>query len=313
MRRVEIEFLVSDDTVNCYGYRLLSSGFMPEAFKPRIGYLMHDRSGGVAVRWEDLKVEGSEIYATPVINDLRFPNLLREIEEGFYIGASVGHIVALEWSDAPEMKLAGQTGPTVTKWYCREISIVDVPGNYNALAKLYDEGGNVLMDLSDDSNKNPFSFNNDMSEMKNLTAADYAALNLTAEATAEQVSASLQSLAEKAKRADEAEKKCAELMAERNQERVEAIVTQALADGKMFPAMAEHLKKHYADHPDALAELVATMPKQVNVKDLVVEQLPTELAGKSYQELFVSGELERVKKEYPNYYKKLEEEQENNG
>lgn len=307
MQRVDIEFLVSDDTVNCYGYRLLSSGFMPEAFKPRIGYLMHDRATGVAVKWEDLKIEGSEIYATPVINDVRFPNLLKEIQEGFYLGASVGHIVALEYSDDPSMKLAGQTGPTVTKWYCREISIVDVPGNYNALAKLYDEEGNVLMDLSDKAN-NLFISDN-MSETKFLNTADYAVLNLSADATAEQVSAALQSLADRAKRTEEAEKKYADLVAKHNQEKVEAIVTRALADGKMYPAMAEHLKKHYAEQPEALAELVATMPKQVNVKDLVGEQLPAELVGKSYNDLFLSGDLERVKKEYPNYYKKLEEEQ----
>lgn len=307
MQIVDIEFLVSDDTVNCYGYRLLSSGFMPEAFKPRIGYLMHDRCAGVAVKWEDLKIEGSEIYATPVINDVRFPNLLKEIQEGFYLGASVGHIVALEYSDDPSMKLAGQTGPTVTKWYCREISIVDVPGNYNALAKLYDEEGNVLMDLSDRADNLIISDN--MSETKFLNTADYAVLNLSADATAEQVSAALQSLANRANRADEAEKKYADLVAKHNQEKVEAIVAQALADGKMYPAMAEHLKKHYAEQPDALAELVATMPKQVNVKDLVGEQLPAELVGKSYNDLFISGDLERVKKEYPNYFKKLEEEQ----
>lgn len=307
MQRVDIEFLVSDDTVNCYGYRLLSSGFMPEAFKPRIGYLMHDRCAGVAVKWEDLKVEGSEIYATPVINDTRFPNLLKEIQEGFYLGASVGHIVALKYSDDPSMKLAGQIGPTVTKWYCREISIVDVPGNYNALAKLYDEEDNVLMDLSDRAD-NPIISDN-MSETKFLNTADYAVLNLSADATAEQVSAALLSLANRANRADEAEKKYADLVAKHNQEKVEAIVAQALADGKMYPAMAEHLKKHYAEQPEALAELVATMPKQVNVKDLVGEQLPAELVGKSYNDLFISGDLERVKKEYPNYYKKLEEEQ----
>lgn len=307
MQRVDIEFLVSDDTVNCYGYRLLSSGFMPEAFNPRIGYLMHDRCAGVAVKWEDLKVEGSEIYATPVINDTRFPNLLKEIKEGFYLGASVGHIVALEYSDDPSMKLAGQTGPTVTKWYCREISIVDVPGNYNALAKLYDEEGNVLMDLSDRAD-NPIISDN-MSETKFLNTADYAVLNLSADATAEQVSAALQSLANRAKRAEDAEKKYADLVAKHNQEKVEAIVAEALKDGKMYPAMAEHLKKHYAEQPDALAELVATMPKQVNVKDLVGEQLPAELVGKSYNDLFISGDLERVKKEYPNYFKKLEEEQ----
>ena len=313
MKKLSTEFCVSDDSVNCYGYRLLSSGFLPERYDPKIGFLMHDREEGVAVKWEDLRVEGDKIYATPVVNDVSFPKLLQEIEEGFYVGASVGHIVALEWSDEPEMKLAGQTGPTVTKWYCREISIVDIPGNYHALAKLYDEHKNVLLDLSDRSGDNLFKDKN-MSELKSLSAADYAVLNLSADASAEQVSAALQSLSERAKRADDAEKKYNDLVSQHAQERVEAIVAEALKEGKMYPAMAEHLKKHYAGNPDALAELVATMPKQVQVKDLTDdEQVPAELAKKSYRDLFVSGELEEVKTKYPNYYKKLEEEQVKNG
>lgn len=313
MKKLSTEFCVSDDSVNCYGYRLLSSGFLPERYDPKIGFLMHDREEGVAVKWEDLRVEGDKIYATPVVNDVSFPKLLQEIEEGFYVGASVGHIVALEWSDEPEMKLAGQTGPTVTKWYCREISIVDIPGNYHALAKLYDEHKNVLLDLSDRSGDNLFKDKN-MSELKSLSAADYAVLNLSADASAEQVSAALQSLSERAKRADDAEKKYNDLVSQHAQERVEAIVAEALKEGKMYPAMAEHLKKHYAGNPDALAELVATMPKQVTVKDLTGdEQVPADLAKKSYRDLFVSGELEEVKTKYPNYYKKLEEEQVKNG
>ena len=313
MKKLSTQFCVSDDSVNCYGYRLLSSGFLPERYEPKIGFLMHDREEGVAVKWEDLRVEGDKIYATPVVNDVSFPKLLQEIEEGFYVGASVGHIVALEWSDEPEMKLAGQTGPTVTKWYCREISIVDIPGNYHALARLYDENRNVLMDLSDRRDDNLFIKRN-MSELKPLSTADYAVLNLSADASAEQVSAALQSLSERAKRADEAEKKYNDLVSQHAQERVDAIVAEALRDGKMYPAMAEHLKKHYAGNPKALAELVATMPKQVQVKDLTGdEQVPTELAKKSYRDLFVSGELEEVKTKYPNYYKKLEEEQVKNG
>ena len=313
MKKLSTQFCVSDDSVNCYGYRLLSSGFLPDRYEPKIGFLMHDREEGVAVKWEDLRVEGDKIYATPVVNDVSFPKLLQEIEEGFYVGASVGHIVALEWSDEPEMKLAGQTGPTVTKWYCREISIVDIPGNYHALAKLYDEHKNVLLDLSDRSGDNLFKDKN-MSELKSLSAADYAVLNLSADASAEQVSAALQSLSERAKRADDAEKKYNDLVSQHAQERVEAIVAEALKEGKMYPAMADHLKKHYAGNPDALAELVATMPKQVQVEELIGdEQVPAELAKKSYRDLFVSGELEEVKTKYPNYYKKLEEEQVKNG
>ena len=310
MQRLDVEFLVSDDSVNCYGYRLLSSGFLPEEYKPRIGYLMHERDEGVAVRWEDLKVEGGEIYATPVINDTRFPNLLQEISEGFYVGASVGHIVALEWSEEPELKLPGQTGPTVTKWFCREISIVDVPGNYHALAKLYDEEGNVLMDLGAQV-QDLFNKDRYMNE-RVLSAAELGLLNLGADATQEQVVAALRNLASRAAERDDFEKKYNDLVATGKQERVEAIVAQALKDGKMYPKMAEHLKTHYAGNPESLQELVDTMPKQVSVEDVVGDEIPTELKGKSYRDLFVSGELDDVKRKYPTYYKKLEEEQEKN-
>lgn len=312
MKRLDVEFLVSDESVNCYGYRLLSSGFEAEEYQPRIGYLMHEREKGVAVRWEELKVEGTEIYAVPVVNDVRFPRLIDEISEGFYVGASVGHIVALEWSDAAELKLPGQTGPTVTRWYCREISIVDIPGNHHALARLYDAEDNVLMDLSAgcvEMDDNPLKKSENMKEMT-IGAAELSVLNLAADATPAQVCEALRELADRAGRCDAAEARCRELESDRKRERVEAIVAEGLAAGKLYAAMADHLRKHYADAPDALAELVATMPVQTKVEELTSDEaVPAELAGKSYDELFVSGELAAVKKNYPKYYARLEKEQ----
>ena len=151
MIKVDKEFLLTDETVNCYGYRLLTSGLQLARFEPPIGFFMHNREQGVAVKWEDLVVRDGALYGKPVVDEIRFPDLPQQIMDGFYAAASVGHIVALEWSDEPNMKLEGQTGPTVTKWFPRECSIVDIPGNYNAVAqnKLFDEGGNVLLDLSD--------------------------------------------------------------------------------------------------------------------------------------------------------------------
>ena len=148
-KKINKEFCLSDDSVNVYGYRLLTSGLLLERFKPAIGFLMHDRESGIAVRWEDIRTEGGKVFAKPVVNTTKFPNLYQEIEDGFYAAASVGHIVAVELTDDPKYKLEGQTGPTVTKWFPRECSIVDIPGNYNAIAKLYDDKDNVLRDLSD--------------------------------------------------------------------------------------------------------------------------------------------------------------------
>jgi len=150
--KVNKEFCVSDSSVNCYGYRLLTSGFQQDKFNPAIGFLMHDRKAGVIIKWENIRIENDKIFATPVLNaeHPRAQSLAEEINNGFYAAASVGHIVPIETSDDITLKLTGQTEITVTKWYCKEISIVDIPGNSNALAKLYDENGNILRDLKSD-------------------------------------------------------------------------------------------------------------------------------------------------------------------
>ena len=41
MIKVGKEFLLTDDSVNCYGYRLLTSGLILEKFNPPIGFFMH--------------------------------------------------------------------------------------------------------------------------------------------------------------------------------------------------------------------------------------------------------------------------------
>lgn len=148
MQRINREFCLTDNSVNCYGYRLLTEGLELDKYKPPIGFLMHEREKGVAVTWTDFRVEGNSLFATPIVNDTVFPDLAKQIEEGFICAASVGHIVALEVSEDPADMLPGQTGPTVKRWFPREISIVDIPGNYNALARLYDINDNVLHDLS---------------------------------------------------------------------------------------------------------------------------------------------------------------------
>jgi hypothetical protein len=60
-KKIDRDFCLSDSTVNCYGFRLLTSGCQLERFNPPIGYLMHERQKGVACRWEDLRIEGDMV------------------------------------------------------------------------------------------------------------------------------------------------------------------------------------------------------------------------------------------------------------
>jgi hypothetical protein len=97
-------------------------------------------------------VNGDVITGKPVINLMngRGEQTWSEVENGFLNAASVGHIVVLEYSMERELMLPGQTGPTITKWYNKECSLVDIPGNCNALTKLYDAQENELnlMDMN---------------------------------------------------------------------------------------------------------------------------------------------------------------------
>lgn len=309
MKKIDKEFCISDDSVNVYGYRLLTSGLDLSRFNPPIGFLMHERERGVAVRWEDFRTEVGKVYAKPVVNDELFPTLASQIEEGFYNAASVGHIVALEMDDSEGMKLEGQTGPTVTKWFCRECSIVDIPGNYNAIARLYDESDNVLHDLSANL------INTDTMKQDNPTTGVMVAVaalglpDLKEGATAEDAVLAVQELM---KKNSESEKLIADLTAQvaaQKDASINAILDNAVKARKMTPAMAAQLKSDYAGRTAELQELIGKMP----VQGLLTEQLkpgdvPEKWLGKTWHDLYVSGELEQVKREFPDYYERLREE-----
>lgn len=155
-KKINKEFCITDNSVNVYKYRCLTEGLqLNEVLKNPIGYFNHGtdefpRDAGVLVKWEDFRVDSDKVYAKPLINLLhpRGERTVSEIESGFLNAASVGKIVVLEVSDDKKIMLPGQEKATVVKWYPREISIVDIPGNYNAFANLYDKNLNGF-NLSD--------------------------------------------------------------------------------------------------------------------------------------------------------------------
>lgn len=301
LTKIDKEFCLTDNSVNVYQYRCLTEGFQLDRFKPSIGFLMHKRENGVAVKWTDFRVDGDKLYAKPSINTTLYPDLAQQILDGFYGAASCGKIVALEWSDDQQLKLEGQTGITVTKWFPREISIVDIPGNYSALANLYDEKDNLLMDLSDNiNNQNKTT----MPEVK-LTAGQIKLLDLSDNATAEQVSLKLDDLVDKAKRTETAEKALADLKAETTSKEVEQILEKGMTDKKLTKDLADKLRATYQENPVALKDLVDAMPAQHIASFDEGKQVPEKYQGKSFNDLYLSGELSDVKKNYPDFYKTL--------
>jgi hypothetical protein len=96
-------------------------------------------------RWENIRVEGTQILADAVFDmkDPRAAQVAGKVQDDFMRMASIGAWAPEETSDDDILRLPGQRGTTVTKWKVREASIVSIGANHNAVA-LYDKEGNRI-------------------------------------------------------------------------------------------------------------------------------------------------------------------------
>lgn len=176
-----LTFVVSDESVNSYGYRVLTDGINTEQFERNpIMLYMHNRnewSGnttGVIGRWENLRKEDGKLLADAVFdeNDDFAVSVKSKVEQGFLKMASIGAGI-IETSEDEKYLVKGQTRPTVTKSELVEISIVDIGSNSNAL-KLYDKS-NTAVQLSEalpEINKQePYKNQDNMPNLKTIALA----------------------------------------------------------------------------------------------------------------------------------------------
>lgn len=319
-KKIDKEFCITDNSLNVYKYRCLTEGLLlDEVKKNPIGFLMHNRDKGVVVRWENFRIEGDKVFATPVVN-LSHPegqSIADQIENGFLNAASVGKIVCLAATNDPKLKLKGQTGPTVTKWFPREISLVDIPGNYNALANLYDEDDNELS-LSDLTE----NLNNEMSKNALNVAIILTALNLSDHAQEEEIVGAIKDLMDTAAKVPGLEKDLKEqkeavetkenelkaLKEEGQKKEVADLIAKGKADKKLTEEMAVKLSEKYATDPEGLKDLIDTMPAQVSVVENIQEQDLGDLAGKDWDTLYREGKLPTLQAKFPDLYEKMRDE-----
>ncbi len=282
-KKIDKEFILSDSSVNEYGFRLLTDGYQLDAFqKNPIGYYMHRREDGVVLKWDNLRIEDDKILGTPVINlsNDRGIQTCDEAENGFLNAASVGHIVVLEYSTDPELMLPGQTGPTITKWYNKECSLVDIPGNCNALTKLYDMNENEL-NLADFA-KAKYKIKN----VKTLIMeSDFLSLlNLSDDSEEETVFTRVKELvADNKKLQNEKytlEQQIDELNSNHTKFEVMALLDEALENKKITKELRTRLAADYATNPIGLKSLLDAMPAYRSI----VESLKTTGRDKAEQQ-----------------------------
>jgi hypothetical protein len=317
-KKIDKEFLITDSSLNCYGFRLLSSGFLVDEFKKNpIGFYLHadadltdcDRGQGVLVRWEDFKNEGDSWFAKPVINldHPRGERTAEEIENGFLNGASVGKIVALEFSEDVSQMLAGQTGPTITKWYCKECSLVDIPGNPNAVTQLtlVDSNGNAI-NLAD--------FKTQKKDMKQifLTPEQLKLMNLADNADSAAFATAFTDLVAKAARVDTIQTELTQALADKttavndlaalktsvNESKVKDLLDKAQGEKRITEAQRKVMATQFAGKPDELKSLLDATPVIASITEQLSKEqgkLDEKFKSLSYQQLDKAGLLPELK------------------
>ena len=121
-------FIVSDESVNIYGTIIKTQGIETKDFlRNPVMYFNHNRDKGVIGRWENLRRDGNTLLADAVF-DTRSElgaKVARQVQDGFLRSASVG-FEALETETVDDVTI-------ITHSKLREISIVDMPANTNAV------------------------------------------------------------------------------------------------------------------------------------------------------------------------------------
>lgn len=128
-------FILSDESVNRYGFRVLTSGIKLDSFRKNpVMFYNHDRSQLPIGKWINIKVKDGKLMADPEFDtaDELAMKVKDKVEKGIINSTSIGFDV-LSMSDDPSLMLQGQRRSTVTESDVFEASIVDIPGNSNAV------------------------------------------------------------------------------------------------------------------------------------------------------------------------------------
>ena len=133
-------FLVSDESDNSHGFKVLTEGIDITQFeKNPIMLYMHERPTIIGM-WKNLRKEDGKLYADAVFDteSEKGGEVARQVEKGFLRGASIGITYQKEYLK----------NGVLEKCRLFEISIVDIGSNPNAL-KLYDDTETVELYFKD--------------------------------------------------------------------------------------------------------------------------------------------------------------------
>lgn len=202
MKKSTKTFIVTDENFNVYGFKVRSSGIkMDRFFSNPVCTLNHNYEKIIGL-WPDMQMEGTKWLGIPSFdeNDPEALKIADKIEQGIIKTASIGILpirVEGEWVEESELL---------------EIAIAPVPGNKNAMVKLYSSEGIALSDsdakklllsvTQTQLNINPENLKESMTEKQRMAFIALCmqaglTMNLNATSSDEEVIATMQKVGEK--------------------------------------------------------------------------------------------------------------------
>lgn len=157
-----LTFIFSDESVNSYGTRVLTDGIRLDNFlKNPIMLWNHTRAWSDKEdqvlpigRWENLRVENGKLMGDAIFDekDAFAQKIKSKVEQKIINMCSVSLNVVTSSDDAAVI-VQGQRRPTIIESELREVSVVDIGSNKNAV-RLYDACDGKEINLSDNSGDN---------------------------------------------------------------------------------------------------------------------------------------------------------------
>jgi len=242
-------FLLSDDTVNSYGFRLNMEKLDLSRFKENPVCLYNHNA--LVGRWDKIELKANELYATPEFMDdpteTEAARVKNRVDKGFVKGASLGiNILSVTYSD---------NEPPLVEAEVLECSVVDVPSNRNALRVLNADGSEMTGPQLQEklSGFKPSNNTNTEDKMYKLSAEALMKLGLKETAAQSEIEVAIIGLSTKN----------AELQTKldtQNSTRIEALLSGAIAAGKINATEKASYELSAKENFDFVASVIDKLP-----------------------------------------------------
>lgn len=291
--------LCDSETINSYGFKTDVKGINLSRFEKNPVMLYQHNPHTVIGRWEDIKIEGGQLSATPVFDmeDPEAAEIARKVEQGFIKGCSMGIVIK---------QMTRTKGiDTATESVLLEASIVSIPADENALVVYDSEDKQNQLSINDFNKLFYIMEKKEKPELQpDNSEITLSQRNMELQAQVDEQSETIKALNAKI---DELQRD----LAERDYREAEAFVDKAIADGKITEEVKSEALSFYLSFPKETEKLFANIKSADEVAEpqssISLSQMMEKKAepSQTWDELDRAGKLRNLKANNPEEFKRL--------